>query len=204
MSLSIRLELPPRQGIQQELSSCTGEDSGRGVGSRSSHEPRLWEDFPRSGSLDHPGHLQIGNHMGVSLIVLTALAPSCPRTPTLHSRKSPFTQQRAERCGQSVGSRRKARAWLHTSRLGSLVPLWSELAMLCPSGDLVWRQGHAGISCWLAAGSSAGPAAGILHMASRWWPCVTADFSRVSVPRAVFRHSPFKSHKWRSHRVHTL
>lgn len=125
---------------------------GRGVGSRSSWEPRLWEDLPPSGSPNHPGHLQIGNHTAMSLTVLAAPARG---PPTLHSQKPPFIQQ--SRCGRG---RRKARAWPHTSRLGSLVPLWSELAGLCPSGDLVWLQGRAGASCWLAAGSSAGPAAG--------------------------------------------
>lgn len=79
MSLSARLELLPGEVYSRSSAAALVRTKGQRSWSTSSWEPRLWEDFLHSGSPNHPGHLQIGNHMVVSLIVLAALA--LPKDP---------------------------------------------------------------------------------------------------------------------------
>lgn len=58
---------------------------------------------------NQPGHLQIGNHMAVSLIVLAAMAAAQgPKSTTAGSCHSLCR-------AAMVGTRRKARAWHHAS-----------------------------------------------------------------------------------------
>lgn len=171
MSLSEKLKLPPRQGIQQELSSCTSEDTeAEGVEQKltAAQTPGLPPQRVPKGSWT----LQING--------CVVKCPGCyhvgPRTlklppqlkATIHS-----TEQLWLGTGERRGRGTARLAWGLLCHCGQSWPgcvhleTWFGcMAMLVPRAG--WRLG-----------AQLGQLLERLHMASRWWPYVPADFSHV-------------------------